>query len=115
MFYREAGQFKASYQADQQIFPIIQDRVGIAIVIALAALVNHFKPRALLVLGDDRTDAVMFEEALVQRERGLHVLIAGVSGGEETPPEIVELSDLMLHSTDEAIEALETVARALGV
>ena len=39
MFYREAGQFKASYQADQQIFPIIQDRVGIAIVIALAALV----------------------------------------------------------------------------
>ncbi|MCB1887319.1 MAG: branched-chain amino acid ABC transporter permease [Rhodocyclaceae bacterium] len=39
MFYREAGQFKASYEADQQIFPIIQDRVGIAIVIALAALV----------------------------------------------------------------------------
>lgn len=82
---------------------------------ALGALVHHFKPRAILVIGDDRTDAVMFEEARAQRERGLHVLVAGVSGGEETPPEIVELSDVMLHSTDEAVEALETVARALGV
>ncbi|MGD9934000.1 MAG: trehalose-phosphatase [Dehalococcoidia bacterium] len=82
---------------------------------ALAALVNHFKPRAILVMGDDRTDAVMFEEARGQRERGLHVLVAGVSGGDETPPEIIELSDVMLQSTDEAIEALETVARALGV
>ena len=26
MFYREAGQFKSSYAADQQIFPIRQDR-----------------------------------------------------------------------------------------
>jgi len=26
MFYREAGQFKSSYQADQAIFPIVQDR-----------------------------------------------------------------------------------------
>ena len=54
MFYREAGQFKASYQADQQIFPIIQDRVGIAIVIALAALVipviaNEYWLKAILV------------------------------------------------------------------
>jgi len=38
MFYREAGQFKASYQADQQIFPIIQDRIGIAVILALAAI-----------------------------------------------------------------------------
>ena len=27
MFYRENGQFKTSYRADQQIFPIPQDRV----------------------------------------------------------------------------------------
>ena len=54
MFYREAGQFKASYQADQQIFPIVQDRVGIAIVIAVAALVipviaNEYWLKAILV------------------------------------------------------------------
>ena len=36
MFYREAGQFKTSYQADSQIFPIRQDRIGIAIVLIAA-------------------------------------------------------------------------------
>jgi branched-chain amino acid transport system permease protein len=39
MFYREAGQFKTSYQADNQIFPIRQDRVAIACVLVVAALV----------------------------------------------------------------------------
>ena len=29
MFYREAGQFKTSYQADQALFPIRQDKIGI--------------------------------------------------------------------------------------
>ena len=36
MFYRENGQFKTSYRSDQQIFPILQDRVAIALVLALA-------------------------------------------------------------------------------
>ena len=30
MIYREAGQFKTSYVTDAQIFPIAQDRIGIA-------------------------------------------------------------------------------------
>ncbi|MDO9597181.1 MAG: branched-chain amino acid ABC transporter permease [Azoarcus sp.] len=34
MLYREAGQFKASYEEDQQIFPIRQDRVGMAVLLA---------------------------------------------------------------------------------
>ncbi len=38
MFYREAGQFKPTYQADSQIFPIRQDRIGMAIVLAVAFL-----------------------------------------------------------------------------
>jgi branched-chain amino acid transport system permease protein len=38
MFYREAGQFKPSYQADSQIFPIRQDRIGIMLVLAVAFL-----------------------------------------------------------------------------
>ena len=36
MLYREAGQFKTSYAADQQIFPIRQDRIGILIILAIA-------------------------------------------------------------------------------
>ncbi|MCX5564287.1 branched-chain amino acid ABC transporter permease [Alcaligenes phenolicus] len=37
MFYREAGQFKTSYQSDNSIFPILQDRVGV-----LLALIGFF-------------------------------------------------------------------------
>ena len=36
MLYRENGQFKSSYRADQQIFPILQDRVAIGLLLALA-------------------------------------------------------------------------------
>ena len=36
MIYRENGQFKTSYRADQQIFPIAQDRIAIALVLAVA-------------------------------------------------------------------------------
>ena len=39
MFYRENGQFKTSYRADQQIFPIAQDRIAIALLLAVAFLV----------------------------------------------------------------------------
>jgi branched-chain amino acid transport system permease protein len=36
MFYREAGQFHTSYAADNQLVPIRQDRIGMAVVLALA-------------------------------------------------------------------------------
>jgi branched-chain amino acid transport system permease protein len=36
MFYREAGQFKTSYEADGQIFPIRQDRIAVGTVLAIA-------------------------------------------------------------------------------
>ncbi|HEX3538375.1 MAG TPA: branched-chain amino acid ABC transporter permease [Stellaceae bacterium] len=39
MLYREVGQFKASYAADEAIFPIRQDRVLIAAALAFAYLV----------------------------------------------------------------------------
>ena len=38
MLYREAGQFKTSYTADQAIFPIFQDRVFVFALIAVAYL-----------------------------------------------------------------------------
>ena len=40
MFYRENGQFKTTYRADQQIFPILQDRMAM-----LALLLGLSKPR----------------------------------------------------------------------
>ncbi|PJI99346.1 amino acid/amide ABC transporter membrane protein 2 (HAAT family) [Acidovorax sp. 69] len=39
MLYRENGQFKTSYRADQQIFPIAQDRIAVGIILALAFIV----------------------------------------------------------------------------
>ena len=36
MFYREVGQFKTSYAADQAIFPIRQDRIGLIVVLLIA-------------------------------------------------------------------------------
>ncbi|KQZ82906.1 ABC transporter permease [Mesorhizobium sp. Root157] len=36
MFYRETGQFKQDYAADSAVFPILQDRYGLAIILAIA-------------------------------------------------------------------------------
>ena len=42
MFYREAGQFKTTYLADSAIFPIRQDRIGMAVILAVAFVVVPF-------------------------------------------------------------------------
>ena len=42
MLYREAGQFKATYAEDQQIFPIRQDRIGVVLLVVFAFLVVPF-------------------------------------------------------------------------
>lgn len=83
--------------------------------VALLALEDHLKARSLLVMGDDLTDVAMFRAARSLRERGCVVSIAGVSGGPETPTEIGELADTVLHSPEEVLEALQYVARLLGV
>ena len=54
MFYRENGQFKTSYRADQQIFPIAQDRWMILALIAFAfvgvpMIVDEYMYRAILI------------------------------------------------------------------
>ena len=36
MFYREAGQYKTTYAADMAIFPIRQDRYGMAVILVVA-------------------------------------------------------------------------------
>ena len=54
MLYREAGDFKTSYRADQQTFPILFDKVafGIAMVIAYAIVpfvINDYWANAVLL------------------------------------------------------------------
>jgi len=49
MFYREAGQFKTSYQADGQIFPILQDRIALLALLAVAIVFVPYVLSAILI------------------------------------------------------------------
>jgi branched-chain amino acid transport system permease protein len=54
MFYRENGQFKTSYRTDQQILPISQDRLAMAIILVIAfavvpMLASDYFFRAILI------------------------------------------------------------------
>src|ERR1700710_3032370 len=54
MFYREAGQFKTSYAADQAIFPLLQDRIGMGVILAVAFVIipltgNSFFLQAMMI------------------------------------------------------------------
>jgi len=54
MFYRENGQFKTSYRADSQVFPIAQDRIAIGLLLAFAVLgvpllADEYLFRAILI------------------------------------------------------------------
>ncbi len=42
MLYREAGQFKTSYAADQSLFPIAQDKWGVVLLLAVALFAVPF-------------------------------------------------------------------------
>jgi branched-chain amino acid transport system permease protein len=54
MLYRENGQFKTTYRADQQIFPIAQDRIALIALLALAVvavplLADEYLLRAIFI------------------------------------------------------------------
>jgi branched-chain amino acid transport system permease protein len=54
VIYRETGQYKSSYEADQQLFPILQDKIFILLLLAFAFgavpfLASEYLFRAILV------------------------------------------------------------------
>jgi branched-chain amino acid transport system permease protein len=54
MLYREAGQYKTNYAADMAVFPILQDRIGIAVILLVAfvafpLLGNEFLLNAVMI------------------------------------------------------------------
>jgi len=53
MFYREAGQFKTTYETDQALFPIRQDKIGIALILLVAFVVVP------LTLSDFTIDSIL--------------------------------------------------------
>ncbi len=53
MFYREAGQYKTTYAADQAVFPILQDRIGIAVILVVAYALVLIRQRLPAQRDDD--------------------------------------------------------------
>jgi branched-chain amino acid transport system permease protein len=54
MLYREAGQYKTSYAADVAVFPLIQDRIGLGVILLIAFVViplvgNDFLINAVMI------------------------------------------------------------------
>jgi len=54
MLYREAGQFKSTYQADAAVFPLREDRIGLTVILIVAFAVvpfvaNDFMLQAVLI------------------------------------------------------------------
>ncbi|MCF8211780.1 MAG: branched-chain amino acid ABC transporter permease [Rhodoferax sp.] len=74
MFYRENGQYKTSYRADQQVFPIAQDRWAILLLIAFAFFV-------VPLLGSDYMFRAIFIPFLIMALAALGVnILVGYCG-----------------------------------
>src|SRR5215213_2514745 len=74
MLYREAGQFKTDYRADQAIFPIRQDRIGFAVILIVAIVIVPLAGSNFLI-GSVLIPALIFSLAAI----GLN-LLTGYTG-----------------------------------
>jgi trehalose 6-phosphate phosphatase len=78
---------------------------------AARRLIADVHPEAVLVLGDDRTDAEAFEVVRGWRETSNRpALIVGVSGASETPSEVREHADLIVPGPEAAAALLADLA-----
>jgi trehalose 6-phosphate phosphatase len=80
---------------------------------AMERLLERERPGAVLVMGDDVSDAEAFRVVTAARERGeLDGLALGIHGASETPQVVVESADAILASPKEAARILTAVANA---
>jgi trehalose 6-phosphate phosphatase len=81
---------------------------------SLERLLERERPAAVLVMGDDRSDAEAFGTVRRARDSGrLDGLAVGVHGAAETPAEVLAAADVVLPSPIEASRLLSAVAAAL--
>jgi trehalose 6-phosphate phosphatase len=81
---------------------------------AVERLIERERPGALVMLGDDRSDAEGFAVIGEARRRGkLDAVAIAVHGARETPPEVRESADVELATTHDAARLLSILARAL--
>lgn len=82
---------------------------------AVGRLIETLRPRAVVVLGDDRSDALAFAVIREARRSGrLGVALAvAVEGGREVPPEVGAAADLVVPRPVDAARFLAELARRL--
>ena len=75
MIYREVGQFKTDYKSDSAVFPILQDRIGIAVMLLLAFVVvplyGHYSSSGEFFINGIMLPFMIFSLATV----GLNILM----------------------------------------
>ena len=81
-FYREAGQFKTSYAADMAIFPIRQDRIGLALILLVAFVIIPLAGESIPAqLGADPVSDLFARRDRPQHPHRLHrAAVAGIGG-----------------------------------
>lgn len=81
---------------------------------AVRRLIDRERPGAVIVLGDDRSDAEAFEAVRTARASGrIDGLTVGVQAASETPPEVAAAADVELANPNEASRLLAALASAL--
>jgi len=81
---------------------------------AVERLIERERPGAVVVLGDDRSDAEAFAAVQATREAGrIRALIAAVHGATETPPEVLAHADVELPNPAAAARFLTALATVL--
>jgi trehalose-6-phosphatase len=80
----------------------------------LERLLARERPGAVVVLGDDVSDADAFRVLLRERAAGrVAGVTIGVRGGAETPPAVLESADVVLDAPHDAARLLSALAREL--
>ncbi len=82
---------------------------------AVARLIAELRPAAVLVLGDDRSDALAFGVVREARRSGRLTggLAVAVEGGREVPPEVAAAADLVVPRPRDAARLLARLAARL--
>jgi trehalose-phosphatase len=81
---------------------------------AMERLIARDRPGAVLVMGDDVSDAEAFRVVVAARERAeLDGLALAVHGASETPPQVVAAADAILATPRDAGRLLAAVASAV--
>jgi len=77
---------------------------------ATRQIIDRFRLRGVVVMGDDMTDLDMFAAVAAARAGGVRAAIIGVGGAHETPPQVIAAADVVLADPQEAAELLARLA-----